>query len=167
MLHVICHQANGNWSCVKIILHICEDGQNPRTLMTSNAARLQRCRYSFIADGNVIRYSHTAGFLQTMHILTMCLAIMSLSIYLKEVKTFIHMYTCTQISMPCPQPNWGMCVYLVAQSSWTLCHPVDCSPPGSSVPGDSPGKTTGVGCHALLHEIFPTQELYAGLLHCR
>ena len=32
-------------------------------------------------------------------------------------------------------------------------------PPGSSVDGDSPGKNTGVGCHALLQEIFPTQGL--------
>ena len=28
--------------------------------------------------------------------------------------------------------------------------PMDCSPPGSAVHGDSPGKNTGVGCHALL-----------------
>ena len=34
---------------------------------------------------------------------------------------------------------------------------MDCSPPGSSVLGDSPGKNTGVGCHALLQGIFPTQ----------
>ena len=32
----------------------------------------------------------------------------------------------------------------------TLCDPMDCSPPGSSVHGDSPGKNTGVGCHARL-----------------
>ena len=31
-----------------------------------------------------------------------------------------------------------------------LCSPVDCSPPGSSVDGDSPGKNTGTECHALL-----------------
>ena len=30
----------------------------------------------------------------------------------------------------------------------TLCD-LDCSPPGSSVHEDSPGKNTGVGCHAL------------------
>ena len=43
----------------------------------------------------------------------------------------------------------AMCVLcLVAQSCLTLCNPVDCSPPGSSVHGDSPGKNTGVGCHA-------------------
>ena len=39
----------------------------------------------------------------------------------------------------------------------------DCSPPGSSVHGDSPGKNTGVGCHALLQGIFPTQRLNPGL----
>ena len=44
---------------------------------------------------------------------------------------------------------------LVAQSCLTLCDPMDCSPPGSSVCGDSPGKKTGVGCHALLQGIFP------------
>ena len=36
------------------------------------------------------------------------------------------------------------------QSCPTPCDPVDCSPPGSSVHGDPPGKNTGVGCHALL-----------------
>ena len=33
---------------------------------------------------------------------------------------------------------------LVTQSCPTLCNPVDCSPSGSSVHGDSPGKNTGV-----------------------
>ena len=40
----------------------------------------------------------------------------------------------------------------------TLCDPVDCSPPGSSVHGDSAGKSTGLGCHDLLQEIFSTRE---------
>ena len=35
--------------------------------------------------------------------------------------------------------------------------PLDSSPPGSSVHGDSPGKNTGVGCHALLQGILLTQ----------
>ena len=35
---------------------------------------------------------------------------------------------------------------LVAQLCLTLCDPMDCSPPGSSVHGDSPGKDTAVGC---------------------
>ena len=42
---------------------------------------------------------------------------------------------------------------------------MNCSPPGSSVHGDYPGKNTGVGCHAL-QEIFPTQPLNPGLLQC-
>ena len=56
---------------------------------------------------------------------------------------------------------------LAAQSCLTLCDPMDCSPPGSSVDGDSPGKNTGVGCHALLQGIFPTQGSNWGLMHCR
>ena len=38
-----------------------------------------------------------------------------------------------------------------------FCEPIDCSPPGSSVHGNSPGRNTGVGCHALLQGILPTQ----------
>ena len=34
-------------------------------------------------------------------------------------------------------------------------------------PRDSLGKYTGVGCHALLQGIFPTQGLNPGLRHCR
>ena len=56
---------------------------------------------------------------------------------------------------------------LGAQSCPTLCDPVDCSPPGSSVHGDSPAKNTGLGCHALLQGIFPTQGLNPDLLQCR
>ena len=44
---------------------------------------------------------------------------------------------------------------------------MDCSPPGSSVHGDSPCKNTGVGYHLLLQRIFPTQGLNPGLPHCR
>ena len=56
---------------------------------------------------------------------------------------------------------------LVAQSCLTLCDLVDSRLPGSSVHGDSPGKNTGVGCHALLQGIFSTQGSNLGLLHCR
>ena len=47
---------------------------------------------------------------------------------------------------------------LVAQSCPTLCNPMDCSPPGSSAHGGSPGKNTGVGCHFLFQGIFPIQD---------
>ena len=56
---------------------------------------------------------------------------------------------------------------LVTQSGLTLCEPMDCSLPGSSVHGDSPGKNNGVGCLALLQGIFPTQGSNPGLPHCR
>ena len=46
----------------------------------------------------------------------------------------------------------------------TLCDPLDCSPPCSSVHGDSPDKNIGVGCHAVLQGIFPTQGLNPRLL---
>ena len=44
---------------------------------------------------------------------------------------------------------------------------MDCSPPGSSVHGDSPSKNTGVGYLALLQGIFPALDLNPGLPHCR
>ena len=56
---------------------------------------------------------------------------------------------------------------LVVQSCLSLCDNMDCSLPSSSVRGDSPGKNTGVGCHALLQRIVPTQGLNPGLPHCR
>ena len=60
-----------------------------------------------------------------------------------------------------------MCICFVAQSCATLCNPMDCRLPGSSVHGDSPGKNTEVGCHALLQGIFPILGLNPGLLNCR
>ena len=48
-----------------------------------------------------------------------------------------------------------------------LWPPLDCSPPDSSVHGDSPDRNTGEGCHALLQGIFPTQGSNPGLTHCR
>ena len=57
--------------------------------------------------------------------------------------------------------NWvTLCSVLcwVAQSSPSLCNCMDCSPPVPSVQGDSPGKTTGVGCHALPKRIFTTRD---------
>ena len=52
---------------------------------------------------------------------------------------------------------------LVIQSCPTLCDPMDSSPPGFSVHGDSLGKNTGVAYHALLQGISPTQGLKLGL----
>jgi len=59
----------------------------------------------------------------------------------------------------------GLC--LVTQSCPTLCNPMDYSPPGFSVHGNSPGKNTGVGCHALLKGNFSIQGSNLGLPHCK
>ena len=62
-----------------------------------------------------------------------------------------------------------VCVLLClgAQLCLTLCDPMEKCPPGSSIHRDSPGKNTGVGCHALFQGIFLTQGLNPGFLHCR
>ena len=66
-----------------------------------------------------------------------------------------------------PQPACHhLTLSLVTQSCPTLCDPMDCSPPGSSLPGIPPGKNTGVGCHALLQGIFLAQGWNLGFLHC-
>ena len=61
---------------------------------------------------------------------------------------------------------WLLHLY-VALSHVRFCDPMGCNPSGSSVHGDSPGKNTGVGCHALLQRIFPTQGSNPDLPHCR
>ena len=43
------------------------------------------------------------------------------------------------------------------QSCPILCDAMDCSHPGSSLHGDSPGKDTELGCHAFLQRIMLTQ----------
>ena len=55
----------------------------------------------------------------------------------------------------------------VTQSCLTLCHSMVCSPPGSSVHGDSPCNNTRGGYHALLQGIFLSQGSNPGLLYCR
>ena len=40
-------------------------------------------------------------------------------------------------------------------------------PQGLYSPWNSPGQNTGVGCHAPLQGIFPTQGSISGLPHCR
>ena len=75
------------------------------------------------------------------------------------------LFTTVKICKQPKRPLYVLC--LVAQICLTLCNPVDCSPPGSSVHGASPGKNTGVGCHALLQGIFPNQGSNPGLPHYR
>ena len=53
---------------------------------------------------------------------------------------------------------------MLFQSCLTICNPVYCSLPGSSVHEESPGKCTEVICHALLQGIFLTHELNSLLM---
>jgi len=62
----------------------------------------------------------------------------------------------SKITNTLPTTQWFMCAKSL-QSSPTRWDPMDCSLPGSSVHGDSPGKNTRVGCHFLLQGIFSTQ----------
>ena len=71
----------------------------------------------------------------------------------------------------CPRPSYTdklMLIHcavlcLVTQLCLALCDPMDCSPPGSSVHGDSAGKNTEVGCRAFVQGIFPNQGSDPGL----
>ena len=56
---------------------------------------------------------------------------------------------------------------LVAQSCPSLCDPVDCKPTRLLCPWGFYCKNTGVGYHALLQGILPTQGSNPGVLHCR
>ena len=60
-----------------------------------------------------------------------------------------------------------MWLCLVIRSCPTLYDLMDCSLQGSSVHENSPGKNTGVGCHAFLQGIFLIQGSNPGLPHCR
>ena len=73
------------------------------------------------------------------------------------------------LSEPPGKPQTTLWYVCCAQSLCRvqLCGPMYCSLPGTSVHRDSPGKNTGVGCHALLQGIFPTQGSNPGLPHCR
>ena len=62
----------------------------------------------------------------------------------------IHMHACSVASaMSDSLQNYGL------QLAGLLC------------PWDSPGKNTGVGCHSLPQQVFPTQGQNLRLLHCR
>ena len=78
------------------------------------------------------------------------------------VKACMKMFTVTIIllTLNCKQPkspstsewikNCDTVLCLVTQSCLTVCEHIDCSLPGSFDHGDSLGKNTGLGYHALL-----------------
>ena len=62
---------------------------------------------------------------------------------------------------------WVLVCVLSYFSHVTLCDPIDFCQPGASFQLNCPGKNTGVGSHALLQGLFPTQGSKPDLPHCR
>ena len=93
-----------------------------------------------------------------------------INVDLKIEETDDH-YTCAlgkQIYKICAFRGQCVCTHAqLAQSCPILCDSIDCNTPGSSVHWILQGKNTGVGFHALLQVIFPTQGMKQYLLHCR
>ena len=74
----------------------------------------------------------------------------------RALSTALGVQTTSSPAKPLPDaPLWMRAKSL--QSCPTLC-PMDCSPTRLLCPWDSPGKNTGVGCHALRRGTFLTQE---------
>ena len=75
----------------------------------------------------------------------------------------VSVYKAYQFSLWCglkhiQQDQKDVCMHAkLLQLCPTICDPMDCNPPGSSIHWDSPGKNTAVGCHFFLQRIFPTQ----------
>ena len=72
------------------------------------------------------------------------LRLRGLSASLKSIG--LHVLEASSVTAGTFSPSYHACT--CAKSCPTLCNAMDC-------PWDSPGKNTGVGCHALLQGIFP------------
>ena len=83
-----------------------------------------------------------------------CLSLPICFLLIKYIYVCVYIYMC-------------VCARLFAQLCLTLCDPMNCSSPGSSVHGNSPGKNTRVGCHAPPQGLFPTQRSNPGLPYFR
>ena len=66
-----------------------------------------------------------------------------------------------------PHPCRLACAALSRSVVSDSLQPLGLQPARLLCPWDSPGKNTGVGCHALLQGIVPSQGSKPGLLHCR
>ena len=90
-----------------------------------------------------------------------------------------HMDSGEQLQCSMSQSNTTSDCSCHARCSIFVCNVLSCSVVSSSLqphglqparllcPWDTPGKNTGVGCHAFLQGIFPTWGLNPALLHCR
>ena len=79
---------------------------------------------------------------------------------LSHIRSLLHHSSAQDLPVA---PRACMCAKSL-QSCLTLCDPMDCRPPLFM---GFPGKNTGVGCCALLQEIFLTQRSSQSLLRLR
>ena len=61
--------------------------------------------------------------------------------------------------------QWDVLLFSCFSRVRLFCDPMDCKSASLLGPGDFLDKNTGVGCHFLLQQIFPTQGLNPCLLH--
>ena len=86
-----------------------------------------------------------------------------LPLFLSPLQTFSKMSVCVCVYMyVCVTHIIGICAQSLQSCPTLRARGLQAR---LLCPGDSPGKNTGVGCHALLQGIFPTQGLNPGLLH--
>ena len=112
--------------------------------------------------------NHFLHQILTVHLKPMrcCISII-ISIKLKE-KTMIVKLGFKKTTVCCLQDTHLKYVRMLSRTVMSdSLRPPGHSPPSSSVRGDSPGKNTEVGCHALLQGVFLTQGSDPGLPHCR
>ena len=117
-------------------------------------------------NGNPLQYSCLENPMdrgpQSVHGVTASDATEQVALFIVDLQCCVNL-CCTTERFSCV----CICMCLVAQLCLTLCDPMDCSLAGSSVHGGSPDKSTGVGYHALLQGVFPTQGSNPGLPDCR
>ena len=65
---------------------------------------------------------------------------------------------CSCLENPRDGGAWWAALYGVSQSRTRLKRLSSSSSSTCNQPGDSPGKNTGAGCHAILQRIFPTRD---------
>ena len=87
------------------------------------------------------------------------LSVLEMKAYLAECGNQHH------FCVPLNYSTWRACCCLVTKLGPTLCDPMNCNQPGSSVHGDSSGQIIGVGGHALFQRIFLSQGSNPHFLH--
>ena len=110
--------------------------------------------YTHIHTHHILSHSSVDGSLCCFHVLAIVKSVamntgVNVSFQIMIFSGYIYTLVMCTVTTVCP----------------TLCNPVDCSFPDSSVHGDFLGKNTGVGCYALLQGIFPIQVSNPHLLH--